>query len=46
LPLGDHPSPRARQETVGGEGGPSSLQAALDRIENPQQVWRASGVLI
>ena len=43
LPLGERSSPRVRQEAVGGEGGPSSLQVALERIENPQQVRRASG---
>ena len=39
LPLGEDPSVRARHEAAGGEGVPrSSLQVALDRIENPQQV--------
>ena len=39
LLLGEDLSVRARHEAAGGEGAPrSSLQVALDRIENPQQV--------
>lgn len=39
LPLGEDPSVRARHEGASGEGVPrSSVQVALDRIENPQQV--------